>query len=225
MYRRIVAVSAGLCIALTGCVEPPRAGQPPAQQDALTQTTATPTPVTGDGAQATEEGLPEEVAVTSAVSSAVEESADGSLGAEDSFPDGPPEMPQVAWEHTEEGAAAFAEYYVGLIRDTGSEPRAGLLEAFSSDGCEPCANYEASVDYLIENRARNDSPSLTIRDSRAFKFGSQYEAYVEFDAHSYTVTSSSGELLHEVPGQRNVTMVLTLEPGEPWVIVDIKGKQ
>lgn len=226
MHRRIIALTAGLGIALTGCAEPPRAAQPPAQQDALTQTTATPTPVRGDGAQATSSAVPDEAAVTSAAPSSPEESGEGaSAGSQDPFPDGPPEMPQVAWEHTEEGAAAFAEYYMELINYTGLHPEVGILEPYGGDDCKSCANYENNVKAFVERDLKSDKAPAIILESRAVDFGSDFQAFITLDILAYTVSSPDGIHVAEYEAVHGMISVFTLTPGSPWVVQEIQGRQ
>lgn len=121
----ILAAIAGT-IALTGCTDSPEPAAPPTSQGALT--TATTEPAEDDAATS-------EAAATTEAPEA----------------DGPPQMPAQANEQTEEGAEAFALYYVNLINYTGTDPELGLLEPLAAESCTSCANHEESVAYAVEN--------------------------------------------------------------------------
>ena len=230
MYRRIVAVAAGLCFVLAGCGEPPRAGQPPAQQDALTQTTAVPTEKTwaeinasatsdpqeggtGDGATSTA-SEPTHTAAPSGVSS----------GGDDPYADGPPEMPELAREHTEEGAAAFAEYYMELVNYTGLHPEVGVLEALAGEECKTCRNYENNVKYFIENAVRTDKAPISIKSSRAVDFAEYHKAFLDIEVLAYSTISGDGAV-HDFYEETEVTFIFTLSPADPWVVEEIQGRR
>lgn len=133
-------------------------------------------------------------------------------------------MIQVAWEHTEEGAAAFAEYYLSLINYTGLHPSVGILEQFSSPDCKTCAAYERNLDYLIENNATHDIAPLELKASRAIELTNRFEAFVELNVLSYSSITGDGQKVDQFDGGTGLTLIFTLTPGDPWVIQEMQGR-
>lgn len=132
--RTMIGAAAGLLV-LAGCssgsAEP---AQPPTQQDALTTATATAAPAP----------TPDDVEVTSEAPATSDE-------AEEPEADGPPEMPDVATEQTQEGATAFAIHYLEMVNYTGKHPTEGLLDPLGAEGCKSCDNHETAVSFGVQN--------------------------------------------------------------------------
>src|SRR5699024_2511246 len=106
-------------------------------------------PTTADVALDTQ-APPDDVEQTSA---APEESA--------AAPDGPPEMPEVAREDSEAGAAAFAAYYLEVLNYSTMAPESGLLSPLSDDSCKACASFEDMIDEYARQGHRTEGPVIT----------------------------------------------------------------
>ena len=126
--RRTVIVAVSALLALSACDTSGEPSAPPTGEDALTTATAEPAPV-------------DDVEVTTEAEVTTEEPSE----------DAAPELPDEAKEFTEEGAAAFALHYIGVVNHTGIHPEDGLLEPLATDGCKSCQNHENTVTYSVEN--------------------------------------------------------------------------
>ena len=79
---------------------------------------------------------------------------------------GLPPMPPVAKENSEEGAEAFARWYVETLNHLYQHPQTGILDKYAGDNCKTCAKYERNiVRYVKEGRHTASSP-IEIRGAR-----------------------------------------------------------
>ena len=189
----VVAACVSLAL-LSGCEGSPKPSPPPASQDALTTTTATPTPL-GDEVEATTEAAP-----TTEAAATTETPTDA----------GPPEMPAEAREQTEAGAEAFVLHYMDLVNYTGIHPTTGLLEPLAEDSCGTCGQFAATVVDLHSNEHKNDGDIGQVIDSLAMRTEQTAVVNVTANQRETRVLDATGNIIQTYPEENGLQMEFNL---------------
>ena len=79
---------------------------------------------------------------------------------------GPPPMPPAAKENSEEGAEAFARWYVETLNHLYQHPQTGVLDQYAGDSCKTCAKYERNIGRYVKEKRHTASSPIEIRGAR-----------------------------------------------------------
>lgn len=147
----LTMVAAGALLA--GCSGEAEPAAPPPSEEALTTSDTAPTT---DAAPTTEEP-PDDVVETTAPPDVVETTEAG----------GPPELPEVATEDSEAGAAAFAEHYLDTLNYSTTTSTSGLIDDLGDPECQTCDNFRELVDSYTSKDQYSDGPVITFDELEA----------------------------------------------------------
>lgn len=156
---------------------------------------------------------PSEPASSSATSSA---SASGTAA-------GAAGVPEAARQHTEDGAVAFAKYYVSLLNSTGLKPTTGVLPPLALSSCKTCANYEGNVRWLKKNELRNSANAATVEFSRSLSSAPTFTVETVVTQNAIDVVTDSGSPRKSYNLEEHLGLVFDLRwTAEGWRIATIK---
>jgi hypothetical protein len=72
-------------------------------------------------------------------------------------------VPAAAKAHTEEGAKAFAEFFVDTLNESQVTPDSAALDAISDPSCKGCNVYIKSANAMRSKKQRADGPSMRLK--------------------------------------------------------------
>lgn len=191
--RQIAACFIGMSFFIAGCTQESEPSAPPSGDDGV-KTSAEP---------ATE-------AATATATPSAEEAE-------------PSAMPTDKMENSAEGAEAFALGYLEVISQTLQNPETGLLQAYASDNCEACANYEANVDYLVANNLHVPADPIVIDEATTVDTGDPFVVQVSLDQEAYWMVEEDGSQVNEVQAVPGVLMQFNLVWESDGWLVDYIG--
>lgn len=203
----LTMVAAGALLA--GCSGEAEPAAPPPSEEALTTSDTAPTT---DAAPTTEEP-PDDVVETTAPPDVVETTEAG----------GPPELPEVATEDSEAGAAAFAEHYIKVINYTSKKPEVGLLEKLRQASCGTCQNFEATVAESVASGEVSRKDIFEITDTVSLYRVADSEANVRVSTRQIEqdIYAPSGEVVDHL-GEAKGILAFSLSYDESWTVNDLR---
>lgn len=157
---------------------------------------------------------------SSPVSSSASTSATSSTGSSGTAA-GAVGVPEAARQHTAAGARAFANYYVGLINETGEHPKSGVLDVLSASSCKTCENHIKTVDNNVKNSRKFDGLEFVIL--RTFHTA-ESTVFVVVEAPAVRIVDSTGSVVQTFPKEDNYAMVFDLNWSSTrgWSVATIK---
>ncbi len=112
---------------------------------------------------------------------------------------GLPPMPAAAKQNSEEGAEAFARWYVETLNHLYQHPQTGVLDKYASDNCKTCAHHRRLVENYSSRSLFLDGDALSIKGSRSLKTSSNsYEVVVAFRQNPVVLRDAQGEATLQV---------------------------
>ena len=135
---------------------------------------------------------------------------------------GLPPMPPVAKENSEEGAEAFARWYVETLNHLYQHPQTGILDKYAGDNCKRCHRFADVVAGFVEDGHRAESPPFSIKETKSsIRHGSKVEFILGVDQKPVPIVDGSGKGVDSMKDQSDLGLVFDLGPGEPWLITDL----
>lgn len=194
MRTTVAAAVAALALGLAGCSNSGQPSPPPTPDQPTTTSSPSDTSPTTEAAPTTE--APSETTSTG--------------------------LPPEATEDSEAGAEAFALHYISLVNQLGREPRSGILEPLSADGCKSCANREEAVRYSETHDEHIDGETFEVVDSVALHNPStnRAEVRVQVKQPELNVRNQGGDVVRTVPASEG-TLVFDLAWDQAWFIQEI----
>ncbi|WP_374929016.1 DUF6318 family protein [Kytococcus sedentarius] len=133
---------------------------------------------------------------------------------------GLPPMPAAAKENSEEGAEAFARWYVETLSALFQSPQAGVIEEFSGPECGQCGTYEEAFSGLEEQGLRQVGPLAEIVGFRMTPAAkpSTVEAIVVIDQGPNQTVDANGKVSQSSDGTDGLGLRLNMHYEDGWVI-------
>lgn len=133
-----------------------------------------------------------------------------------------PVMPAAASENSEEGAEAFARWYVETLNYLYQHPKAGVLEKYADDGCKTCAQHADFVAEEARDSKAMDGEALSILGASALDSGpSKFEAVVAFSQNPVAVRDSGDKEVARLKKVAEYGYVFDLVFDGSWKIMKI----
>jgi hypothetical protein len=141
----------------------------------------------------------------------------------------PPEFPDLAKQHTANGAIAFAGYFYRAFDWSYATNDAYLLRKLSLESCRGCASTVRGIDRLADSDAvlRGGRISLLSAqiDHRDFDFRAEYVVDVELDEEAVVIdTPTSAPSTAAARLSRHHALVFLRWNGRGWRVADLTGK-
>ncbi|OLT33910.1 hypothetical protein BJF82_11495 [Kytococcus sp. CUA-901] len=126
-------------------------------------------------------------------------------------------MPPVAKENSEEGAEAFARWYVETLNHLYQHPQTGILDQYAGDNCKGCATQLRVMDRSVRNGEVAQGDVYSILGSSVLMTGdSRYEAVVAFRQHPVVFIDSQGKQVDKMKAQEEFGLRFELQYDDEW---------
>ncbi|WP_343988975.1 DUF6318 family protein [Terrabacter terrae] len=127
-------------------------------------------------------------------------------------------IPAAARPHTQEGAEAFARFFIESLNEGATKPDATALAGLFAPGCKTCVAMEKSLQELKAQGERHAGSSIVVSRTSSLTFStSAAQVLIDVQQKRVKVLNSRGSTLRETasgPG----TFVMTLnQNGGHWV--------
>lgn len=133
----------------------------------------------------------------------------------------PPDMPDLANEESDEGAAAFVAHYVDVFNFAATTGDVTRLRELSSSACEGCSAYIDLYRETYEAGGFFRNSDWSIRDIAVEKLDNQYFAYVRVTAPTGDYrTTSQGEIKRGNSEDTNLVFVASKATGD-WQLMQL----
>ncbi|SNC63558.1 hypothetical protein SAMN05445756_0930 [Kytococcus aerolatus] len=137
--------------------------------------------------------------------------------------DGPPAMPAVAKENSEEGAEAFALWYVETLNYLYQHPETGILEKYAGPDCKTCQRHIDLVEEGKDTGVVATGNLHKITGSRALPGqGGSTEVTVTFDQEATDFINKNGAVKESVPDEGQLGYIFDLNFQDRWEILTIQ---
>ncbi|XKH04884.1 DUF6318 family protein [Kytococcus sedentarius] len=133
---------------------------------------------------------------------------------------GLPPMPPVAKENSEEGAEAFARWYVETLNHLWQQPQAGAIEQFSAPTCRQCANYEQTFREQEQSGEHQEGEAARIVGTHVAggESPSTHEVIVVVSQPPARQVDDSGEKIKDLPAIDGLGLRLNMHYAGGWRI-------
>ena len=145
----------------------------------------------------------------------------GSSPSEDAA--GLPPMPAAAKENSEEGAEAFARWYVQTLAHLFRFPEKGVIEPYSEDSCQQCGTYEEAFAELVAAQQHQVGSTMNILGTYVGVADkpSTIEVVVAIAQGSNRTVDANGVTVRESDGVDGLGLRLNLHYAGGWRIDEI----
>ena len=136
---------------------------------------------------------------------------------------GLPPMPPVAKENSEEGAEAFARWYVETLNHLYQHPQTGILDKYAGEDCQRCDRFAQVVREFSANDERAESaPFKDVGANSLATEGDEYIARVALEQQPTRVVSADGSVGHQFEADDDQGLLFELTfSGDGWLIDDL----
>ncbi|STX14368.1 DUF6318 family protein [Kytococcus sedentarius] len=131
-----------------------------------------------------------------------------------------PPMPPAAKENSEEGAEAFARWYVETLNHLWQQPQAGAIEQFSAPTCRQCANYEQTFREQEQSGEHQEGEAARIVGTHVAggESPSTHEVIVVVSQPPARQVDASGEKIKDLPAIDGLGLRLNMHYAGGWRI-------
>ncbi|MFL0459464.1 DUF6318 family protein [Kytococcus sedentarius] len=132
-------------------------------------------------------------------------------------------MPPVAKENSEEGAEAFARWYVETLNHLYQHPQAGILDKYAGKDCQRCDRFAQVVREFSANDERAESaPFKDVGANSLATEGDEYIARVALEQQPTRVVSADGSVGYQFEADDDQGLLFELTfSGDGWLIDDL----
>ncbi|ACV06808.1 hypothetical protein I6I18_06755 [Kytococcus sedentarius] len=129
-------------------------------------------------------------------------------------------MPPAAKENSEEGAEAFARWYVETLNHLWQQPQAGAIEQFSAPTCRQCANYEQTFREQEQSGEHQEGEAARIVGTHVAggESPSTHEVIVVVSQPPARQVDASGEKIKDLPAIDGLGLRLNMHYAGGWRI-------
>ena len=134
-----------------------------------------------------------------------------------------PSMPPVAKENSEEGAEAFARWYVQTLAHLFRFPEKGVIEPYSEDSCQQCGTYEEAFAELVSAQQHQVGSTMNILGTYVGVADkpSTIEVVVAIEQGANRTVDANGVTVRESDGVDGLGLRLNLHYAGGWRIDEI----
>lgn len=136
---------------------------------------------------------------------------------------GLPPMPAAARENSEEGAEAFARWYVETLNHLYQHPQTGILDKYAGKDCQRCERFAQVVREFSANDERAESaPFKDVGANSLATEGDEYIARVALEQQPTRVVSADGSVGYQFEADDDQGLLFELTfSGDGWIIDDL----
>jgi hypothetical protein len=126
-------------------------------------------------------------------------------------------IPKAARANTQEGAEAFAKFFIEQVARSGVTADPTLIEGLYTKSCKTCANFVATAQSLKDEGRRHKESAMTVESSSANKFTEEgKEIAVWVDLKVVDIVDSKGERVGRTKAARGA-FVLFVSFRKHWI--------
>ncbi|WP_374927978.1 DUF6318 family protein [Kytococcus sedentarius] len=133
---------------------------------------------------------------------------------------GLPPMPAAAKENSEEGAEAFARWYVETLNYLYQHPQTGILEKYAGPDCKGCATQIRVMERSVEEGEVAQGEVYSILGSSSLAKGKgDFQAVVAFRQHPVPFVNDEGEVVDEMSSHPEFGLLFDLAYKDGWTVM------
>ncbi|MEW1955282.1 DUF6318 family protein [Terrabacter sp. NPDC080008] len=132
-------------------------------------------------------------------------------------------IPKAARAHTQEGAEAFARYFIDSLNRGATTPDAKALTGLFAPSCKTCAAMNDSLRKLESQGQRHAGPSLVVtRTSSLGTSASSSQVLIDVQQKAVAVVNTQGATLRKTAsGPGTFVMTMSIQSGH-WVATKLQ---
>mgnify|MGYP006872534715 CR=1 FL=1 len=128
-------------------------------------------------------------------------------------------MPATAKENSEEGAEAFARWYVETLNHLYQYPQTGVLDKYAGDTCQTCAAQIRVMKQFVGQGARADRDVWSILGSSSSAVDvDTYQTVVAFRQDPAVISNSQGKEVYVMASSPEHGFAFDLRRDADWIV-------
>ena len=132
----------------------------------------------------------------------------------------PVKLPPEATKHTEKGAEAFVEFYMGQVSEAWTRPDPTLLPPISDPGCLSCKDLQKTATDLKAKGQHYAANPVTVTKVVAIGGAPKGQQYVRLfmDQHKVNVVDANGKVVLTDPAKKLARTAGVIWEGDSWLM-------